>query len=135
MTRFWILTLLVGIAACAPAVTVNRMAYAPAKPPGCNLEVINGAMQSPAMLMTPNSPYEMLGVIATGQRGTVDPFAPEMLAMVGPRACELGGDAISLMMSAQSVGAMGIGASTGTGYVVLRKRTAVSSAPITVHAP
>lgn len=132
--RLRFVALLFGIAACAPAVTVSRMAYAPARPPGCNLEVINGAMQNPAMLMMPNSPYEMLGVIATGQRGTVDPFAPEMLAIVGPRACELGGDAISLMMSAQGAGAMGMGASTGTGYVVLRKRTA-SAAPVLVHAP
>lgn len=133
MSRLASIALLaVSVAACGPSITVNRMAYAPAKMPNCNLEVINGAMQNPALLMTPNSPYEMLGTVATGQRGTVNPFSPEMLAILGPRACELGGDAVSLMMSGQNAGVMGIGASTGTAYLVLRKRTAAG--PVIVHA-
>jgi hypothetical protein len=58
-----------------------------------------------------------------GDTGAVDPFSPEYVAILRPRACGLGGDAVSLMMSAQtSGGAMGIGGGTGTAYVVMRKR-------------
>jgi hypothetical protein len=75
----------VVLAACATGGPVTVRSYgisAPAKQPGCGLEVL----QKP-----PNRPYETLGEIESH----VTSVPPQgALAVVKPKACELGADAI-----------------------------------------
>jgi hypothetical protein len=104
-----------------PSVNETRMAMYPPNPEHCHLDVVNG-VTSPNVAMMPNSPYELIGMVGLGETGIVDPFSPEYVAIVQPRACAMGGDAVGLMAS--SVSSAGPMSSTGTAYAVLRKRNA-----------
>jgi hypothetical protein len=109
---------------CGPGVNETRMAMYPPNPPQCHLDVVNNAT-SPAVAMMPDSPYELIGMVGLGQSGIQNPFSPEYIAIVQPRACAMGGDAVSLMAS--SVSTAGPMSSTGTAYAILRKRNAQAS--------
>jgi hypothetical protein len=107
-------------AGCGPAIAEQRIGYSPPRPETCAVTVVNGAMKDPMMWAAASGPYELLGTISLNESGTVDPFSDESLNIVRPRACRMGGDAISLMVSTQST--VGLASGTGTSYAVLRKR-------------
>jgi hypothetical protein len=112
---------------CGPNISETRMAYFPPKAEGCNLEVINKALASGENFALPDSPYEIVGMIGLGENGTQDPFSDRYMAIVRPRACKMGGDAISLMAS-QTTNQY-ITNATGTAYVVLHKRGEPAKSP------
>jgi hypothetical protein len=124
------LVVLPMLASCGPPVSISRMAYFPPRVADCPLTIVNGVMTNPAAFMMPTSEWEMVGTVATGQVGSADPFSEETMKIVRPAACGMGGDAISVMMSNQVMA--GFSTTTGTGYVVLRKRG--GAAPVSVSA-
>lgn len=119
--------LAVLLGACGPNISETKMAYFPPRAETCNVEVVNGALASGANFALPDSPYEIVGMIGLGENGTQDPFSDRYMAIVRPRACKMGGDAISLMASQTSNAS--ITNATGTAYVVLHKRVEAAKSP------
>jgi hypothetical protein len=111
------LVLLLALTACGPAIQETRMAYYAPRPDNCALDIINGAMTDMSIMATPTSKYVIVGSIGLGEGGTQDPFSDKYMAIVRPRACHMGGDAVALMMSATTSGG-----GTGTAYAILHKR-------------
>lgn len=116
-----------ALVGCGPSILVGRMAYFPPRPDDCNVEVLNGATQDPSLFATPNSEYEIAGTIGLGEMGIQDPFSEKYMSLVKPRACRMGGDAVSLMASHTITSPEMIRSGTSTAYVVLHRRRATGS--------
>lgn len=88
----------------------------------CELTVINGSDTSNF------GKWEQVGVVrlSNAPAGT-SPLDPTVRAMVRPRACSLGGEAISVMGSGDA--AAGFSESAYAAYVVWAKKRDVSTAP------
>lgn len=74
--------------------------------------------------------WEMIGQIVLRWLGEQDPFAEEARAIVRPRACVMGGEAVGLMLHAASHGVLS-SAGTAINHGVLRKRGGPSPEPQT----
>lgn len=120
---FVVLSMLVA-GGCGPSVSEVRMASYPPREPNCDLEFVKINM---AELSTNQGPWELVGQIVINETGTQDPFAEEYRAIVRPRACAMGGEAVGILMSATSEGAYSSGSATN--YGVLKKRSSDSAAP------
>jgi hypothetical protein len=110
-----------SVSACGPAaetVTAVRMMYAPGNPDACPIEVVN---VNPALLGPMNTDYDLLGNLAVRSSTATnpDPFNPERLALIRPKACSLGGDSVAL---AQEAGGL-------TLYAVMRKKGGGGATP------
>ena len=114
--------LLCLLTACGPSVMVGRMAYFPPRGEDCQVQILNGALMTPATFAAADSPYEIVGTVALGETGHQDPFSERYLAIVRPNACRMGGDAISLMSSQTFSSPQLIRDGTSTAYVILHKR-------------
>jgi hypothetical protein len=114
-------TLLFG---CGPSVGEVRVANYPPREPNCGLEFVTVDMKE---LSDNKGPWELIGHVVLSQEGKQDPFAEEYKAIVRPRACAMGGEAVAIVMNATAEGAMSSG--TTISYGVLRKRTAKSAKP------
>jgi hypothetical protein len=128
---FLTLASVVALLGCGPAIVEHRLGMYPPRDANCTIAVLNGAMQDPSMWAAPSSGYLLVGTIALGERGSVDPFSESHVEIIRPRACKMGGDAISLMMSSQS--SAGFGTGTGTAYAVLKKR--IVETPVDLTGP
>lgn len=118
------LPLLGLLAGCGPSVSEVRQASAPPRPENCDLELLQLKMED----LTPGSgTYEMLGSVILQETGIQDPMQPKYRDIVRPRACAMGGEGITILMSSSSAGAFGGG--SGTVYSVVRKRPAEGAAP------
>lgn len=109
---------------CGPNVTEVRSVAAPARDPNCKLEFIRADLQQ---LSSAEGEWELLGQVVLQEEGVQDPLAERYRAMVRPRACAMGGEAVAVVMSATSQGLTTSGSATN--YGVLRKRVQASSAP------
>ncbi len=123
---------LIGIAAlligCAEQQTpelanVTRMMAAPPREAGCALEFV----QASIMDLSPMGKYDVLGYVTVQQLAVADPFAEENRRIVRPRACELGGKAVAIMMSSASMGQLAN--ASATVYAVLREKSATPLPP------
>jgi hypothetical protein len=113
-----------ALVGCGPTISEVRTASAPAREPNCPLEFIQVDMNE---LSSGAGQWEMLGQVVLQEDGVQDPFAERYRALVRPRACAMGGEAVSIVMSATSQGLTTSGSATN--YGVLRKRTGQPSAP------
>ena len=121
--RTWIL--LLAVFGCAPELAnVTRMMAAPPREAGCALEFV----QASIMDLSPMGKYDILGYVTVSQLAAADPYAEENRKIVRPKACELGGKSVSIMLSSTSTGAFGAQAS-GTVYAVLREKSTAPAAP------
>jgi hypothetical protein len=111
---------------CGPNVTEMRTVSAPAREPNCSLEFIKANMDE---LSSGTGEWEMLGQVVLQEEGVEDPFAERYRAIVRPRACAMGGEAVAIAMSTTSQGLTTSG--TVINYGILRKRTAPSTEPTT----
>lgn len=111
---------------CGPQVSEVRMASYPPKDPDCKLEFVKADMQE---LSSNQGPWELVGQIVLQQEGKQDPFAEEYRAIVRPRACGMGGDAVAIVLNATSEGLVSSG--TAVSYGVLRHRQAEPEEPKT----
>jgi hypothetical protein len=112
------------LAGCGPNVTEMRTVSAPARAEDCSLEFIKANMNE---LSSGTGEWEMLGQIVLQEEGVQDPFAERYRAIVRPRACAMGGEAVAIVMSATSEGLTTSGSATS--YGVLRKRTTEPAKP------
>jgi hypothetical protein len=119
----WV-TCLLALTGCGPSVSEVRMANYPPREPNCALEFVKIDM---GQLSGNTGPWELIGQIVLQEEGTQDPFAERNRAIVRPRACNMGGEAVGVAMSAVSQGAISSGSAIS--YGVLRKRTSESNAP------
>lgn len=111
---------------CGPSISEMRTVNAPARDPNCSLEFIKANMTE---LSSGTGQWELLGQIVLQEEGVQDPFAERYRAIVRPRACAMGGEAVAIVMSATSEGLTTSGSATS--YGVLRKRTDQSAKPTT----
>lgn len=87
---------LLGLTGCEPAVsTVRTGSVAPSRPLDCPLELIDAP---PSGGIPPG--LELLGFVRVGHDEGRAPNDPEVLKMVKPEACKLGGEEVSVGMSA-----------------------------------
>lgn len=109
---------------CGPKVSEVRMVPAPGRDENCALEFVKVDLGA---LSSPTSEWEMLGQIVLQEHGIQDPFAEKYRAIVRPRACAMGGEAVGIVLSATSETLTSSGSTTS--YGVLRKRKQDSAAP------
>jgi len=106
----------VTLAACATKLSVfeTRMIAAAPRPSNCALAFVSVDMSTPSA-----TAWETLGWIQFSDVGVQDPMAEENRALVRPRACAMGGTAVTL--GASSVG-QGVrpGETSSIVYAVLR---------------
>jgi hypothetical protein len=118
------ISFLLVLSACGPETSDTRIGTPRApREAQCDLKVINGNDTSNF------AKFEQVGVVqlANAPAGTA-PFDPKVRDMVRPRACALGGEAISVLGSGD-VSANGFTDSAYATYIVWAKKHQVSSAP------
>jgi len=129
MTRPAALRLLGGMAllfACGPRISEVRLVPTPARAPECQLEFIKLDMMD---LSSSTGTWQVIGYVSLADIGKQDPFAEPNRALVRPRACAMGGEAVSIMNSATNEGLVTDGSRTN--YAVLAHRTTDAEAPKT----
>ena len=96
-----------------------RMMYAPPRDFPCPLTFVQADM----MELSPMGRYDILGYVMVTQLAVPDPYAEENRRLVRPRACELGGDKVALMISSAATTQFGQHSGT-TAFAVLRDKVA-----------
>jgi hypothetical protein len=96
----------------------------PPRPENCELEFVKVDM---GQLSGNQGPWELIGQIVLGEEGKQDPFDERYRAIVRPRACSMGGEAVGIVMNATTEAAFSSG--TAVSYGVLRKRDSKSATP------
>ena len=84
------------LSACGPSIVEHRTAYLPPREGNCRLDHVTTTMAD----FAPDGRYEVIGNIMLAERGPHGPFDPDYLAEVDPRACAMGGDAVTVMQAA-----------------------------------
>jgi len=113
---------LVWLAGCpGKQITLVRLVAAPAKPESCELQFL----QLPASQLEPASDheYELLGHIVLGDTGKQDPLDEKNRNAVRPHACQMGGEAVTVLQQATN------SAGSSIDYGVVRKRGTPPAAP------
>ena len=115
--------LAVGLAAmalfaCGPDVSEVRTSNYPPREEYCSLEYVQLNMHE---VSSGQGPWELIGQILLQDEGVQDPFSPEYKEIVRPRACGMGGEAVGIVMNADSEGVASPD-ETAITYGVLRRR-------------
>ena len=116
---------LFALVGCAPQASDARMGTPrPPREAQCELTVID------AMDTANFTKYEQVGIVrvSNAERGK-GPLDPEMRALVRPRACALGGDAISVLASGDATSRNGLRTTAFSGYVVWAMKSAKAAKP------
>jgi hypothetical protein len=122
-TRWIILVAALTCVACGPDIKETRMGFYPPREPACSLEFV----QYDARLIGPTAAWELLGYIEISEKHASDPFAPKYRKIIRPRACSMGGEAVTLVQAASKDSRFGSG--TGVTFGVLRRRQAPGGPP------
>jgi len=112
-----------SIAACAPQLVDVRMGVPrAARAPDCDLTVVS------ATDMATLAKYDQIGVVnlSNAEAGT-DPLAPEVRAIVRPRACAMGGEAISVMASGDITARQSFRTTAYAAYLVWARKSAAGA--------
>jgi hypothetical protein len=119
-----VLAVAAGCASQEPELaSITRMMPAPARELSCALQFVQASIFD----LSPLGKYDILGYVTVQQLAVADPFAEENRRIVRPKACELGGQFVALMLSSTS---MGIDSDASvTAYAVLREKSAPISQP------
>jgi hypothetical protein len=117
---------LVFLPACVEMVSVSRMKMAPPREPHCPLKLVETDMTDLSPLGTR---WDLLGIVSIGANHGVDPVSEKAREMIRPKACELGGTAVSLVQSVSSRASIGMGTSGAVQFAVLRSKMSSSTAP------
>jgi hypothetical protein len=113
-----------GVTACGgPAIKETRLGFYPAREPACTLEYV----QWDPRILQANGPWEILGYLEIDEKNPADPFSPKYRSIVRPRACHMGGEAVSLVQSASRDARFGSGA--GSTWAVMRHRQMPGAPP------
>jgi hypothetical protein len=103
---------------CGPDIKETRLGFYPPRESHCSLEFV----QADARAMGPGGPWEVLGYISVSEKHVENPFSEKYRAIVRPRACNMGGEAVTLMQAGSRESHHG--SSSGTTWGVLRYRRA-----------
>lgn len=114
--RVWKVVPILVCVACGPSIMEQRVTYAPPREAGCKLAQVNTSMND----FAPGGRYEVIGNIVLAEGGRHDPFEPAYMDELRPRACAMGGDAITVMQAAMSTSGLRSGSSVQ--YAVLRDK-------------
>jgi hypothetical protein len=79
------------------------MVAAPPRPENCDLQFLELTLEQ-TLPMSPAYEYEVLGHIVLGETGVQDPLQEKYRAIVRPRACSMGGEAVKRLPQAVSRG-------------------------------
>ena len=116
---------LVLVSACGPRITEIRSVPTPSRPEGCQLEFVKLDMMD---LLSQNGAWQLIGNVILGDSGAQDPFSDRNRAIVRPRACNMGGEAVAIIMSATSEGLVN---DTSINYAILKHRSSAAEQPKT----
>jgi hypothetical protein len=81
--------------ACGPDVTETRMGFYPPRDRRCPLEFVSADLRT----MGPASPWELIGYVTVSEKNPENPFSPKYREIVRPRACDMGGEAITIVQA------------------------------------
>jgi len=87
------------LSACGPFVSEQRLAFNAPKPPTCAIEMVKTEITD----LAPGGPWEHVGSIIIQYYKNLDPLSEKVLATVRPRACQMGGEAITIMQATSIV--------------------------------
>ena len=125
------LGLLILAAACgssSPHVSTMRTGgLFPARPADCTLELHTGDLDGQMMLT-----HDVVGMLSIdGADANEPPNSPRLLALLKPQACALGGEIVTVGLSANYTypGTLH-GDDSRHSYMVLRKKSATGAAPV-----
>jgi hypothetical protein len=124
MRRPLLLALLALVAGSGPNVVEMRRIVAPPRPEGCDLQFLQLKMEDFAPMI---GTYEMVGIVSLSEAGVQDPFQDKYKEIVRPRACAMGGEAVTILAEATVHGALG-GSGSAVNYAIVRKRQAPGAA-------
>jgi hypothetical protein len=111
------------MAGCGPTVSEARTSSYPPREKNCALEFVKIDNET----MSGQGPWEVIGQVAIGDTGTQDPYDEKLKAIVRPRACGMGGEAVAIWMNAATQTTLSSGSAVT--YAVLRKRSTQPEAP------
>ena len=101
------------LASCGPTISEMRQGNYPAREASCNLEFVT--MNSTSFYT--DGKWEVIGQLVLEELGSADPLAERYRAIVRPRACAMGGEAVAIFMAGTSET---LGSKSTTSYAVLR---------------
>jgi hypothetical protein len=108
-----IAVLFLFVTACGPSLSTQTLNAFPARAPRCDVKI---EKLTPAEVEGLDTIYVVAGVVAVSDFETKDPYSEEVLALIRPAVCRLGGDAVSL--ARQKTGADG----ATTAYYALHRK-------------
>jgi len=123
-TLLALLGILTVLPACGPRISEVRIVPVPSRAADCPLEFIKLDMMD---LSSPTGTWQMIGNVLLGDTGKLDPFDEKNKTLVRSRACAMGGEGVSIMMTATNEGLVTDGSRIT--YAILKHRTAEVEAP------
>lgn len=104
-------------------ISVQRLSMHPPRPENCSLQFVSADVAS----MSPMGEWEVVGNVVIQESDVSDPYSEEYREIVRPRACAIGGEAVTI---AQATGVeRGRHSGSATIYSVLRPRDRVPNQP------
>jgi hypothetical protein len=127
--RFALLVPLLVLSGCGPAVGDVRIKVRPARPADCPLEIVDVRNEDrmPGAKFG-GGEYEMIGSVLVGAEKGADAMSEEIRALVRPRACAMGGEVLSLLVTGEGSNRRGH-AQQNIAFQVWAKVTAGSAGP------
>jgi hypothetical protein len=122
VTKFVVLWAVGGAVACGPSISEMRMRALPGREASCALQFVPMDRD----LQSGTGRWEIVGYVTLSETGMADPFAPRYRDLVRPRACAMGGTAVTLFANATNSYAISSGSTTA--YAVLTERNAAAPA-------
>lgn len=122
--RFALVFVVAAVSACGTMVSETRMAQYPSRGDDCALEFV----QTTVADLAPGSTWEVVGYVVVSETGVADPFAEKYRALVRPRACAMGGEAVTIMQSSTGGGMAGMSGSS-VNYAVIKHPSSEAAAP------
>jgi len=103
-------------ASCGPQISEVRSVNYPAREASCSLEFVQIDKMAAYTLYT-DGKWQVIGQIILSEGGIVDPLSERYRAIVRPRACAMGGEAVALLTAGTNETATSSGSMTS--YAVL----------------
>ncbi len=111
-------------AGCSPSLSEVRLVVAPPRGPTCEIEFLTLTMEQ----LSTGGTHMIIGDLILAETGVQDPYQSRYRDVLRPRACAMGGDAVTILADAKSTGGAA-GPTSATVYAVVQKRTAPSAEP------
>jgi hypothetical protein len=104
------------LASCGPQISETRTVSYPAREASCSLEFVQIDNMTAYTLYT-DGKWQVIGQIILSEGGIADPFSERYRAIVRPRACAMGGEAVAILVAGTNQTVVSSGSMTS--YAVL----------------